>query len=79
MHMALGVDTIIWCNPPSEKEDSKVKRHAVDLGVEPRLTQVNVCMSPSLCLGMAPPSLGRPAEMADRALLTPLLATFWSP
>ena len=32
------------------KEDSKVKRHAMDLGVEPRLIGTSVCMSPSLCL-----------------------------
>lgn len=72
-------DLVIWCCLPSEKEDSKVKRHAVDLGVEPRLTGVKVCMSPSLCSGAAPPPMRGPAERADGALRTPLLATFLSP
>lgn len=48
-------DMVTWCCLPSEKEGSKVKRHAVDLGVEPRFTGVKVCMSPSLCSGAAPP------------------------
>lgn len=66
-----------YCHPvlPNRKEDFKIKRHAGDLGMEPRLT-VNVCMSPSLCSSTSPP-WGRPSGWAH-GHCHPLL-TFWPP
>lgn len=73
--MALGTDTVIQCYLPSRKEDTKVKRHAMDWAMKPRLMGENVCMSSSLCPGMAHP----PLEVDQQRQMGPCSYLSWPP